>query len=152
MQQFDRFIDGTPSITPCLRPRFPGWHEVPVNARLLALGGVARAFLHTETGIAVISAVEVADDGKIDKGPEYHVSISLQKQYPPRRCSSTQARWALKQFGLDGAEEDNHVPNGVVRNFWRPVADRLVGLECECKAEEPAIVEDKGDFVWRPAP
>jgi hypothetical protein len=117
----------------------------------LELGGVARVFMH-KTHVAVISAVEVAADGKIDKGPEYHLSISRQTPMGPRRCTSETARWVLKQFGLDGAEEDNHVPNGVVRNFWRPVADPLVGLECECKEEEPAIIEDKGDFVWRPAP
>ena len=45
--------------------------------------------------------------------------------------------------------EDNHVPGGFVRNFWRPVADRFSGYECACVATEPAIVEDKGDFVWR---
>jgi hypothetical protein len=92
----------------------------------------------------------VASDGKVDKGPEYHVSISKQLFAGPTRCTSDEARWVLEQFGLDGAEEDNHVPGGVVRNFWRPVATGLIGLECECKAEEPAIREDKGDFVWRP--
>ena len=92
------------------------------------------------------------DGDRFDRGPEYHLSISRQTPAGPRRCTSEMARIVLRQFGLEGAEEDNHVPNGVVRNFWRPVADPLVGLECECKDEEPAIVEDKGDFVWRPAP
>lgn len=61
--------------------------------------------------------------------------------------------WMRKYWGgigLEGAEEDNHVPHGKVRNFWRPVAELLVGKECECKAEEPVIREDKGDFIWRP--
>jgi hypothetical protein len=66
------------------------------------------------------------------------------------RCDSNEAKWVLDQFGLEGAEEDNHVPFGIVRNFWRPVADKLVGIECQCKAEEPEIREDKGDFIWRP--
>lgn len=53
-------------------------------------------------------------------------------------------------FQLDnGWEEDNHVPYGIARNFWRPLAENLVGIECKCKEEEPAIVEDKGDYVWR---
>jgi hypothetical protein len=43
----------------------------------------------------------------------------------------------------------NHVPSGRVRNFWRPVADHLSGYECPCVADEPAIREDKGDYVWR---
>ena len=51
------------------------------------------------------------------------------------------------------AETDTyHRRRGKVRNFWRSVATGLIGLECECKAEEPAIIEDKGDFVWRAAP
>ena len=40
-------------------------------------------------------------------------------------------------------------PNGCVRNFWRPVADHLSGYECPCVEHEPAMVEDKGDYVWR---
>lgn len=79
------------------------------------------------------------------------MSISRHKAGKAARCTSLQAKEILRQFGLDGAEEDNHVPHGIVRNFWRPVADRLVGLECACKAEEPAIVEDQGDYVWRPS-
>lgn len=148
----DHFTDGIQSITSVLRPRFLGWSEVPTNPRLLAMGGVARTFIHKERRISVISAVEVALDGKVDKGPEFHLSVAWQTPRGPARCNSATARWVQRQFGLDGAEEDNHVPGGVVRNFWRPVADGLVGLECECKADEPAIVEDKGDFVWRPAP
>jgi hypothetical protein len=148
----DHFLDGARSITTALRPRFAGWIEFQVGREILRLGGVARGYFHPKTHIAVISAVEVADDGKIDKGPEYHISISRQTPMGPRRCTSDTARWVLKQFGLEGSEEDNHVPGGMVRNFWRPVANPLVGLECECKDEEPAIVEDKGDFIWRAAP
>lgn len=148
----DYFLDGTRSLTSTLRPRFSGWEEVETNPRMLALGGVARTYVHYERRVSVISAVEVADDGKISKGPEYHLSIARQTPAGPKRCTSDTARWVLRQFGLEGAEEDNHVPNGVVRNYWRSVATNLIGLECECKAEEPAIVEDKGDFVWRPAP
>lgn len=147
----DRYADGARSIVSVLRPRGKGWREIPCDPRA-SMGYPSRAFFHPPSSLAVISAVEVADDGKIDKGPEYHVSISKQTVLGPGRCDSNEARWVLDQFGLEGAEEDNHVPNGVVRNFWRPVANRLVGLECECKAEEPAIVENKGDFVWRPAP
>jgi hypothetical protein len=145
----DTYADGTRSIVSVLRPKGRGWRELPCNKQF-TMGYPGRLFFHKETALAVISAVEVADDGKIDKGPEYHVSISKQTVLGTSRCDSNEAKWVLEEFGLDGAEEDNHVPNGVVRNFWRPVANRFVGLECDCKAEEPAIVEDKGDFVWRP--
>ena len=147
----DTFADGTRSITSVLRPKGSGWRELPCDKRF-SLGYPARTFFHAKSNLAVISAVEVADDGKIDKGPEYHVSISKQTVLGPIRCDSNEAKWVLDQFGMNGAEEDNHVPHGTVRNFWRPVATRLIGLECGWKAEEPAIVENKGDFIWRHAP
>jgi hypothetical protein len=146
----DTFADGTRCIVPVLRPKGEGWMEVP-GAQRHSFGYPARAFSH-KGGLFVISAVEVASDKDgIDRGFEYHVSIS--RPVSPgvtSRCSSNEARWVLDQFGLEGAEEDNHVPHGRVRNFWRAVATPLIGMECACKEEEPAIREDKGDFVWRP--
>lgn len=148
----DTFADGTQSIISVLRPKGQGWREIEADQRY-SLGYPMRAFFHPGRSLPVFSAVEAPKDGKIDKGFEYHLSISKQHYGQGiQRCNSAEAKWVLDQFGLDGAEEDNHVPNGKVRNFWRPVADRFVGLECECKAEEPAIVEDKGDFIWRGAP
>lgn len=149
-QTTDNFIDGTRSITAVLRPKGSGWEEIP-GANKFTLGFPARSYFHRRSNLFVISAVETVSDGKIDKGPEYHISIS--KPVAPgvsARCDGNDAKWVLDQFGMDGAEEDNHVPGGKVRNFWRPVASRLIGLECECKGDEPAIIEDKGDFIWRP--
>ena len=101
--------------------------------------------------LRVLSAVEVAKDTDgIDRGPEYHISITRQTGRGAAMCSADEARWVLEQFGLDGAEEDNHTPGGVARNFWRPVADRLVGIECACKETENTEVI--GDFVRRPLP
>lgn len=114
------------------------------------LGFEGECWFHRESHLFVISAVEVAaPEGGISKGPEYHISISLQTLEGTARCTSANALFVLAAFDLLESEEDNHVPNGRVRNFWRPIADNLVGLECACKADEPAIVEDKGDFVWR---
>jgi len=111
------------------------------------MGYPVEAWEHVQNGLFVLSAVEVATQpGKVDLGPEYHISISAMGN---RRCSSADALWVLAQFDLIDALEDNHVPGGFVRNFWRPVADRFSGYECACVATEPAIVEDKGDFVWR---
>lgn len=140
----------TLSIIAPKRPREgSGWHCLAVSLPpAVTLGFEAQAWQHKARGLRVISAVEVARDADgIDRGPEYHVSISREGH----RCSSADARTVLADFDMAGAEEDNHVPFGIVRNFWRPVADRFVGLECACKASEPAIVEDKGDYVWRPA-
>lgn len=127
-----------------------GWVRRPDPPAWVTLGYDAACWFHPDTEIAVISAVEVAKDADgIDRGPEYHISISLAGT---ARCTSQQAAEVLRHFELDGAEEDNHVRSGIVRNFWRPVADRFVGLQCACKDSEPAIVEDKGDFTWRDAP
>ncbi|MFY9479148.1 MAG: hypothetical protein WAQ08_16000 [Aquabacterium sp.] len=105
---------------------------------------------HDDSGLGVISAVEVASEGAglPVLGPAFHLSVSAFGE----RCSSADALWTLGQFGLTDALEDNHVPSGKVRHFWRYVADNLSGYECPCVDSEPAIREDKGDFVWRGAP
>jgi hypothetical protein len=147
----DTFADGIQSIVSVPRPRLAGWREVPSGGIDLPRKGLHRAFFHDASSLSVISAVEFIDDGKVD-GPEYHLSIS--RQHPtlgPRRCSSNEARWVLVQFRMDGAHEDNHVPHGLVRNFWKSVATNLIGRECLCVQNENAIREDKGDFVWRAA-
>lgn len=136
------------SIIQPLRPLWPDWSgPFPVDPRV-SMGYAATSFLHEKERIFVISAVEVAaDKDGIDRGPEYHISISKRSVAGACRCSAAEAMWVLHQFGLDGAEEDNHVPGGVARNFWRTVADALVGLECACKEAEQAVVD--GDYVWR---
>lgn len=143
-------------IAPCiiqpLTPSGAGWVRLPPLPKQVSLGYPAIAFSH-DTGLLVISAVEVAEDkDQINRGAEYHIIISKETFYGRKlRCDSNEAAWVLAQFGCVGAIEDNHVPGGFVRNFWRPVAEPLVGMECACKDDEPAIKEDKGDFVWRPS-
>lgn len=144
-----------PSVIQPLGPIGPDWDEVDAPEIALAkMGFPFRIFQNPKKCLLVISAVEVMNDEFPPKGPEYHLSVSRRTdRHPqPMRCTSAEANWVLAQFRLEGAEEDNHVPHGVVRNFWRPVAEPLVGLECVCKAEEPVIREEKGDFIWRPAP
>lgn len=144
-----------PSIIQPKRPaaQHYGWVRLPPPPQWATLGFAGEAWTHLTSGLTVISAVEVAKDADgIDRGPEYHLSISYRaSDGSTQRCSSNEANEVLRQFDLDGAEEDNHVPHGMVRNFWRPVADHLVGMECACKAQESAIRENKGDYVWRPA-
>lgn len=135
------------SIIKPKRPIIEGWRQGPTPPPEVSLGYESEWWFHPVYKLSVISAVEVAKDGDgIERGPEYHISVSKKGC---RRCSSQEARLVLKQFDLEGAEEDNHVPYGIVRNFWRPVAESLIGLECACKESEPAMVEDKGDYVWR---
>ena len=109
---------------------YPGWY-----------------WFYPKQGIAVISAVEVTNDpDDIVTGPHYHISISKKGR---QRCTRNESRFVVKVFGMQDADEDNHVPGGFVRNFWQPVAEKFIGHVCPCKDEETAIIEDKGDFVWR---
>ncbi len=127
-------------------PKGPGWVDGGPTPPEVSLGYESRYWLYPAQGITVISAVEVArDPGDIDKGPEYHISISRNRQ----RCTRNEARFVLRAFDMEDSDEDNHVPGGFVRNFWMPVAERLRGYVCPCKDDEPAMVEDRGEFVWR---
>lgn len=138
------------SILKPKRPSGLGWTQEAPPPAVLSLGYPCAAWWHDANRLQVLSAVEVASDpGQPSLGPEYHVSISAETALGKVRCSSADALWVLGQFDLTDAKEDNHVPGGIVRNFWRPVADSLSGYECPCVAEEPAIREDKGDFIWR---
>lgn len=129
------------------RPKGKGWEYRGPASPETTMGYEGHYWYHPEQSLLVISALEVATDADgHSNGPEYHLSVS---KWPRQRCTSQQAKWVVRAFDLDGAEEDNHVPGGFARNFWRPVAENLIGKECECKESEPAIVEDKGDFVWR---
>lgn len=138
------------------RPMEKGWSRMPdVEAVIRAQDQLMRAYafefwLHSETGLQAMSAVEHPTPlpGEMDLGAEYHLSVSK----AGARCASFEAMWVLAQFGLPDAKEDNHVPSGRARNFWRPVADHLSGYECPCQDSEPAIREDKGDYVWRGVP
>lgn len=135
------------------RPNNAAWVRCPPPPKWASLGFPAESWAHPDSRLCVISAVEVAMDADgIDRGPEYHISMSLQSlQGDIERCTSADALWILAQFDVLDAEEDNHVHGGKVRNWWRPVADRLVGLKCGCKEAEPAMRENKGDYVWRGA-
>lgn len=140
----------TDSIIQPKRPTAPGWTRATwwtVPRELAEMGYPTEAWEHLASGLFVLSAVEVTrpEPGEVAVGPEYHLSVSLQGQ----RCTAADAAWVLMAFDLSDAREDNHVPSGRVRNFWRPVADHLSGYECPCVADEPAIREDKGDYIWR---
>ena len=134
------------SIIKPKRPTGIGWVFGGKTSPEISLGYDGEYWFFPSAGITVISAVEVAyDPGDIEKGPEYHVSVSQNRS----RIDRNGARFVLKAFDMLDADEDNHVPGGFVRNYWMPVAENLRGNICPCKDEEPAMVEDKGDFIWR---
>lgn len=145
-----------PLILKPLRPTGRGWVQWPWfqpagHPRPYAI----ERWYNRGQEVQACSAIEVIrPEGAADVRPEYHVSVSgvLHGSDRPYRCSDSRARWVLKQFRLDGWFEDNHVPHGIVRNFWRPVAESQVGEVCACVEREPAVREMKGDYVWRDAP
>jgi hypothetical protein len=96
------------------------------------------------SGIRAISAVEFLEfkGGNGEKRFEYHLSISN----AGRRANQDQVKQAVADFGMEGAEEDNHSAS-VTRNFWLPVGAK-VAPECPCKEIEKP--HDEGDgFIWR---
>jgi hypothetical protein len=118
-----------------------GWHETPLPAALeaqLRLGEHASCWLRRN--VVAISTLELAElpDGSGEVGPQWHLSISSAQH----RATAAQAARALEDFGLVGAEEDNHEP-GIARHFWLPV-DPARRRDCECKESEVTVVEPDG--------
>jgi hypothetical protein len=148
-----------PSVIQPLAPHGHLWREVPLPQMMLAHPGIicGTRFILPARGFSVMSTVENVDDGHGGiPEPHYHISMTRLTRIvagigETARVDMNDARWILRCFELDGWEEDNHVHEGKARNFWRPVADKHVGRECPCKATEPVIREDKGDYIWRPA-
>lgn len=142
-----------PLIVQPLRPRGDGWEQWEVDvSRWPSKPYAIERWYNRGQEVQVMSAIEmILPEGAREGRPEYHISVSGLRHGAPDfyRCSDSRARWALKQFGLEGWFEDNHVPGGRVRNYWRPVADPVVGEVCPCVDEEPAMLEMKGDYIWR---
>jgi hypothetical protein len=125
-----------------IQPKRPAGGAWRLFDRTRILGFPAERWVSVQGHVA-ISAVEVATGDGEPLGPEYHVSFS----YRGGRVPADDMPRLLKLWDMEGADEDNHV-GGVARNFWKPVAGKLVGYICPCKDTEHAITE--GDFVWRP--
>lgn len=153
MSDLDDF--GLPLIVKPYRPTTGGWIRVEVawpRDRLQPY--VIEKYYNRGQELQVITAIEMVEpDGVVKLAPraEFHVSVSGLKWMAPApyRVSDSRARWAMRQFGFDGYTEDNHVPDGIARNYWRPLADHLQGEVCKCLEREPAIHAMKGDYVWR---
>ncbi len=128
-----------PAVAP-LTPHRHDWEPMPMTP---VSEYPARAFWQPLVRLYVISAVEVVDP-RI--GPEYHLTVSKQTERGARRCTSAEAAMVLLDFEALAAEEDNHT--SIVRSFWLPVNEALIGHTCPCKDREAVVRE--GDFEWRP--
>jgi hypothetical protein len=124
-----------------------GWREELLpQAMLMRLRAGEFASIWTRGKATVISALEFAElpDGSSEIGPQWHLSISSRGG----RASGEQVKRALTDFGVAGAEEDNHEP-GIARHFWRPV-DPARRRDCQCKADEVTVIEPDGHSWTNP--
>lgn len=149
--------DGTPKAKePAPGRGWANFGDVTVEMRRkLGQTNVVHAMKFVRKDVLVFSAVE-----KTNRGFEWHVSVSLASPViggSARRAPRSVVRKVRRDFGLEQAEEDNHVPHGFVRNLWLTCDPDHRG-ECECVDEGPPIVEpfgepggDEGDdYEWRP--
>jgi len=128
-----------------IKPKRPPTHRKDwrLYDHVVNLGYPGERYI-SKYGHAVITAVEVAeDDHRESLGPEYHISVSKNGE----RIPADEVPLILKLFDMEGSDEDNHVPGGKARNFWKPVANKYSEFVCSCKENETAIIE--GDYVWR---
>jgi hypothetical protein len=139
-----------PLIVQPLRPKGKGWEQWQVgNLELVRRAYAIERWYNRGQEVQVLSSIEMVSGEGPDR-PEFHLSISaLPYMGHVKRASESLARWVLKEFDFTDYAQDNHVPNGIVRNYWRPVAENKSPV-CHCVESEPKIVEDKGDFIWRP--
>ncbi|MDP1931865.1 MAG: hypothetical protein Q8L60_10440 [Gammaproteobacteria bacterium] len=126
------------SVIPPMRPDSPDWELLDLRN----LHGYPAERWISKFGHVAITAVEVVENSGL--GPEYHVSISKNGG----RVSADEVPGLLKLFGMEGSDEDNHVPGAIARNFWMPVDESKRGYVCPCKETETVVIE--GDYEWRP--
>lgn len=125
------------------RPKSGEWQRRYVSEAVRASLGRPPISAWSNGRIGVLSALEDAElPDRSGRGPQWHVSVS---QFGSGRATDDECAEVLSDFGLLGAEEDNHHP-GVARHFWMPV-DPVHRVDCECKADEVIVVEPDG-YQW----
>ena len=130
----------------CLAPKRPPiwmqWERLPELPARSRMEPAVFAYerWHLRTRLVVVSAVELVD--WIDAPTwQFHVSVSA----GGKRANDDQVARALRDFGMLGAEEDNHYRDALARHFWRHCAASPGDeTQCECKADEKTIVMPDG--------
>lgn len=108
------------------QPSSPGWSQVQTPATQ-ALGGRSReTWIHEQSGLFAITDVEFDAAGDAGQNVVYRLSVRLSGV----RCSAAEALWALTEFGLLEAREDNFSPGGRERNF--SLAVRCAADQTDC--------------------
>lgn len=125
------------------RPTSRDWRESPVPAAIPRDEYYVSGSRWQRGTVVVISTLVLCDlprsNGLV--GPTWHASISrLGKRPRPRDVEHFK-----RDFGLVGAEEDNHHP-GAARHYFMPI-DPAYRVGCECKIDEDIITEP-GGYQW----
>ena len=97
-----------------------------------------------ETGIRVVSSVDSVERNPPGSGlhtPHFHVSATkwVAPFQAPIICTDQDMEPTRRDFGMGGAEEDNH-GKGAARHLWLECS-RDVEPECPCKQDEERTVE-----------
>ncbi len=131
------------SVSDPNRERSPKGNEWRQTHRgMIPFDGVVSASRWVSGPLLVCSSLERAElpDGA-GVGLQWHVSISAMG----KRAKPKEVRRALRAFGMEWSEQDNHEP-GNAKNFWLPV-DPAHRVDCQCKIDEVTIVEPDG-HTW----
>lgn len=136
-----------------IRPTKGVWIQWEVSGALEQQCYAVERYYNQALEVQVITAIEALEQPDRSTRFEYHISVTGCRAQTHRvyRCSDQTAKCALEMFGFTNYAEDNHVPGGLARNYWRPVVETQ-DPGCECFDTEPKIIEDKGDYIWRHAP
>lgn len=86
-----------------------------------------------------LAELELPDRSGI--GLQWQIAISANRKRPKPH----HVRRALRAFGMQAAEQDNHHP-GVAQHFFL-VVDPAHRVDCECKTDEEIIIEPDG-YRW----
>lgn len=136
-------LDAPEAPVPCKRPVSGAWRRVYVT-------GSVELYDHALIPLRVLSSVDWVGETEGGNGWEYHVSVSRRtKTFRQRVASDDVVKMALEAFGMTEAREDNHVPNGVVRNFWLPVDGRPPHCDCETTEAPHPMGDGTTSAVWR---
>lgn len=94
------------------------------------------------SGVRILSSV----DDIPGSGPEFHVSASKNGGRLRAHEAVEVLAGLASPFPWEEWEEDNHVPNGIARHYWRHT-DPTKRKPCPCKPNEKPTIE--GDYEHR---
>lgn len=129
--------------------RPPGWSKWSYHGRVAhgEPGSRSWADVWSRGRLMVLSSVDEMDL-RGERRPQWLVSVSSAGRRGRQRPTDDELARALRDFGMEKAEEDNHEP-GVARKFFLLVDARPQDPPiCECKETEETVREPDG-YAWQ---